>query len=224
MQKLLLLSLFSILFTANLSAKTIRYVKTDGTGDGSSWANASNSIQAMIDNSSTGDEDWVAKGIYFPATETIARDARSPTFLVKSGGNIHGGFAGPETPLTQRQLADLDANGKIDSCELVNKTILSGDIDGATDVWIKTTNTDGTWKWTIAGNNGNCYRVVTGEYRTTIEGFTVIGGNGVVGRAIVNSIDSDVSNINIIDINSSKPKFESREEVCHQNMGPTLHP
>ena len=47
---------------------------------------------------------------------------------------------------------------------------------------------------------------------------SVIGGNGVVGRAIVNSIDSDVANINIIDINSRKPKFESRKEIEQQDI------
>lgn len=66
-RKILLFSLCGILFTASISAK-IRYVKTDGVGDGSSLANASSSIQTMIDNSATGDEVWVASGTYYPTT------------------------------------------------------------------------------------------------------------------------------------------------------------
>jgi|GEM_PF-895597 len=160
-----------------LSAKTIRYVKVDGTGDGTSWANASNSIQTMLDNSASGDEVWVAKGTYYPTTESIARDNRSRSFVVKEGVNFYGGFAGNETEITQRVLADLNADGEIDAYELTNKTLLSGDIDGVADIWTKTTNTNGTWRWTITGNESNCYRVVTSSGYNRIDGFTVIGGN-----------------------------------------------
>lgn len=174
--KLLLCLAFSLSFFS-LQAKTIYYVKVDGTGDGSSWANAANNIQTMIDKAVSGDEVWVAKGTYYPTTETIARDPRSKTFLLNSGINLYGGFAGNESLISQRTLADLNIDGKIDSCELVNTTILSGDIDGITDVWTKTTNSNGTWKWTITGNSGNCYHVVKGTSSTKINGFSVIGGN-----------------------------------------------
>ena len=46
----------------------------------------------------------------------------------------------------------------------------------------------------------------------------VVGGNGVVGRAIVNSIDKTTVNIIIIDSNSRKPKFESKYEIEKQNV------
>lgn len=171
-----LLSVFYVIISFTVSAKTIRFVKVDGTGDGSSWANAASNIQTMIDNSTSGDEVWVAKGTYYPTTETIARDARSKTFLLKTGVNLYGGFAGTESAINQRILSDLDSNGEIDSFELVNPTILSGNIDGVADVWTKTLNTDGkTWKWTVTGNEGNCYTVVTAS--SIIDGFTVIGGN-----------------------------------------------
>ena len=164
-----------ISITTTLSAKTIYYVNQSGTGDGSSWAKAANNIQTMIDKAVLNDEVWVAKGTYYPTAETIARDARSRTFLLKSGVNLYGGFSGSETQISQRVIADLDANGKIDSFEFSNTTLLSGDIDGVVDVWTKTTNTDGTWKWLITGNSGNCYRVVTSN--SNIDGFTVVGGN-----------------------------------------------
>ena len=42
-------NLLALLFLACLSqAQTIRYVKPNGTGDGSSWANASGDLKAMI--------------------------------------------------------------------------------------------------------------------------------------------------------------------------------
>lgn len=179
-------SLFSILLVLvfSLQAKTIRYVKVDGTGDGSSWSNASNSIQNMIDISTSGDEVWVAKGTYYPMTETIARDPRSRTFVLKNGVSIFGGFSGTESAISQREIADLDLNGYIDSCELVNTTLLSGDIDGVDDVWIKTLNTDEKiYKWMITGNSGNCYHVVTGGFfnnYTSLNGFSIKGGNANV--------------------------------------------
>lgn len=40
------------------------YVTTTGTGDGSSWANATNSIQAMLDGASSNDTVWVGAGTY----------------------------------------------------------------------------------------------------------------------------------------------------------------
>ncbi|MFZ4456212.1 MAG: right-handed parallel beta-helix repeat-containing protein [Bacteroidales bacterium] len=160
-----------------LSAKTVRYVKANASGDGTSWANASGSVQTMIDNSTDGDEVWVAKGTYYPTTETIARDARSRSFVVKNGVKFYGGFAGTETALSQRALADLDSNGKVDSFELLNQTILSGDIDGVADVWTKTVNSDSTWVWSVTGNSENCYNVVTGADKFLIDGFYVKGGN-----------------------------------------------
>jgi len=165
--------LLSVSFS--LQAK-ILYVKQAATGDGSSWANASGDIQAMIDKSVYFDQVWVAKGTYFPTVETVVGDARSRSFVTKNGVPLCGGFAGTETSLAQRALADLDNNGKVDSFEFVNTTLLSGDIDRVADVWTKTMNTDKkTWKWTVTGNQGNCYCVVTMNF--SIDGVSVIGGN-----------------------------------------------
>lgn len=183
--KIFIFLTFSTIFlvkTLNIEAKTIYYVTQNGTGDGSSWAKAANSIQAMNFKTVSGDEVWVAKGTYYPSDEKSSTpDARSRTFLLKKGAIFYGGFSGSETQISQRVLADLDANGKIDSFELVNKSILSGDIDGVEDVWTKTANSDGTWQWVISGNSGNCYSVVTSS--SNIDGFTVVGGNSIGSSA-----------------------------------------
>ena len=99
-RSLLTLILFSPLF----SIATIRYVTVNGAGalDGTSWSNAADgtSLQAMIDASTSGDEVWVATGLYKPTTTTD----RSIAFVMKNGVAIYGSFAGTETSLFQRVL------------------------------------------------------------------------------------------------------------------------
>jgi hypothetical protein len=84
----------SIIISFTTAHATIRYVKpaAAGTGNGSSWANASNDIAAMITASASGDQIWIAAGTYIPAA----------TLSMKNGVAIYGGFAGTETALNQR--------------------------------------------------------------------------------------------------------------------------
>ncbi|GAB4025400.1 hypothetical protein GCM10028773_50800 [Spirosoma koreense] len=90
----------------------IRYVKADGSGDGSSWALASGDLQAMI-NAEGVQQVWVAGGTYKPTTTTD----RSISFSMKNGVAIYGGFAPTGDPgLAQRNPDSFT-------------TILSGDID-----------------------------------------------------------------------------------------------
>lgn len=142
-----------------LFAGTVRYVKpsASGTGDGSSWANASGDLQAMLTASADGDSVWVAAGTYFPAaippgTTTVPTTSRDYAFYVPAGVKLYGGFAGNELTLAARNLA-------------ANTTILDGDI--------------GT-----AGNTAdNCHHVVilaaTGSAvnSTRVDGFTIRNGN-----------------------------------------------
>jgi len=92
----------------------IRYVKAGGTGDGSTWANASADLQAMINASGTGDQVWVATGTYKPTTGTN----RSLSFSMKNGVKIYGGFDGTESMLSERDW-------------VANLTTLSGNIGAA---------------------------------------------------------------------------------------------
>ncbi len=82
------------------SAATL-YVKTTGTGDCSTWANACLMGTALtLGNSQTNDEIWVQAGTYGP-------------FALKTGIKIYGGFAGTETAVSQSNPA-------------VNVTIIDG--------------------------------------------------------------------------------------------------
>jgi len=112
----------SVLFTGlvcistNVDAQTIRYVKLNGTGNGTSWANASGNIQGMIDASAKGDQVWIAAGTYLLNT----------TLEMKEGVNIYGGFYGDETNINARAKSDLDGNGTIEAWELTYATVLDG--------------------------------------------------------------------------------------------------
>ena len=70
-KRLLLGGLFALLTTFALQAQTTRYVKAtaSGSGNGSSWANASANLQDMINASAVNDQVWVAAGTYKPTKD-----------------------------------------------------------------------------------------------------------------------------------------------------------
>jgi hypothetical protein len=77
----------------------IRYVTPTGAGakDGSSWANASDDLQAMINASAAGDKIYVAVGVYKPThlandVNTISINNRLCAFVLKRSVEIYGGF------------------------------------------------------------------------------------------------------------------------------------
>jgi hypothetical protein len=95
---------------------TIRYVKpaASGTGSGLSWANASNDLQEMINQSGADDEVWVTAGIYVPSRNayewnmipTVFNLDNTPytAFVLKNKVKVYGGFAGTEILLSQRNI------------------------------------------------------------------------------------------------------------------------
>ncbi len=111
----LLFSLILMSLAALPALAQTRYVKPTaaGTGDGSSWANASADLQAMIDAASSGSQVWVAAGTYKPGGNAPGIFS---SFSMKTGIGVYGGFAGTETTLSQRTLTT------------PLNTILSGDI------------------------------------------------------------------------------------------------
>ncbi len=150
----ILLFLILALSLATHSNAAVRYVSSAaaGTNNGTSWTNAYKELVSAIAVAQSGDEIWVAGGIYRPdyntTTGTHTGD-RALRFGVKSNVSYFGGFAGTETQRSQRNWA-------------ANRTILSGDI-GQPGLFSDNTRT-------IMGST----TAVTG---VLIEGFVFAGGN-----------------------------------------------
>ncbi|QSB26132.1 right-handed parallel beta-helix repeat-containing protein [Flavobacterium sp. CLA17] len=78
-------------------AKGILYVKTGGTGDGSSWSNALGELRTAVESTNSAIlQIWVAAGTYTPMY--------GKTFLLKRDIKIYGGFTGTENDIQQRDL------------------------------------------------------------------------------------------------------------------------
>ena len=96
---------------ARMKAGRIRYVKPQkvGTGDGSSWENATNDIQGAINDlaekaTTPGEkgEVWVAAGIY-EVNQRIHNDNTAPiSLLMKNGISVYGAFEGNEKSRSER--------------------------------------------------------------------------------------------------------------------------
>ena len=86
----------------------IVYVKENGTGDGTSWANAMSSLSDALIVAVMSDLDvWVAAGTYYG-------DSISPSaFVICEGVNVYGGFAGNEPADYDLSLRDFTANATI---------------------------------------------------------------------------------------------------------------
>lgn len=148
------------------SENTIRFVKTiaTGSGDGSSWENASSNIQSIINASGPGDEVWVASGTYYPS-EYLKDDHgirnesdRFKSFIIKDGVSIFGGFNGSETNIEQRiNFGDGE----------INETILNGDLGNLGNI------EDNSYHvvWCRDFDNTTGY-----NHTTAINGFKIING------------------------------------------------
>ena len=100
--KHLLLSWLLMTVVSLSMAQTTHYVKQNGTGNGSSWADAAGDLQATITAASSGDSVFVAGGIYQRAVGQF--------FTMQAGVKIYGSFAGTENSLNDRRLASGDTS------------------------------------------------------------------------------------------------------------------
>jgi hypothetical protein len=102
------------------TAQTVVYVDDSAAGanDGTSWADAFVHLQDALAVAQTGDEVWVASGVYRPdlGVGITAGDA-SVYFSIPSGVTAYGGFDGTEAILDQR-------------AGLFDQTVLDGDLLG----------------------------------------------------------------------------------------------
>ena len=87
----------------------IIYVCEDGTGDGSSWDNATNKLQfATALSSGGGTRVWVKAGTYYGDTTDM-----EGAFSISKSNRIYGGFEGNEAPDYDLSLRDFDKNTTI---------------------------------------------------------------------------------------------------------------
>lgn len=137
------------------SARTI-YVKASatGAGTGADWTNAYPSLQTALAAAVSGDQIWVAAGMYKPAGPNGGRAA---TFTLRNGVGLYGGF--PGQPGQEGNFAVRNP--------AANVTTLSGDLNAD----------DGP---NFANNSENSYHVVTSSGTGTtaiLDGFVVSCGN-----------------------------------------------
>lgn len=109
--KKLYTTLLMVVFGITATAQTIVYVNDDATGNnnGTSWADAYTDLNdALVNTISIGSEIWIAEGFY-------TRTSKNESFDVSNDFLLYGGFAGTETNIDQRDIAN-------------HPTIISGDV------------------------------------------------------------------------------------------------
>ncbi|HMP91247.1 MAG TPA: right-handed parallel beta-helix repeat-containing protein, partial [Phnomibacter sp.] len=132
------------------------YVRPAATGNGvgNSWANAFTTVAAALaraNDCARVNEVWVSQGIYYPTngTDMLA------TFRARSNLSVYGGFAGTESGLHQRNLANR------------SESVLSGNL-------LQDAN--------IINNSYHVVTAATGDTMTLWDGFTIRDGfAGVTG-------------------------------------------
>ncbi|MDA3930873.1 MAG: PKD domain-containing protein [Prolixibacteraceae bacterium] len=147
--------------------------KSNGLNNGESWQNAFISLQEAMQQAETGDQIWVAKGIYYTNDNDPTNKDRYQLFILEDGINIYGGFEGNEETIDARKIADLDGSGEADPWEFIHSSIMSGDIDGIKDDY-------NVWDEDKSSLYGNSLGVVAQwedfETHTVLDGFTIQGG------------------------------------------------
>ncbi|MDA3867013.1 MAG: hypothetical protein PF489_09750, partial [Salinivirgaceae bacterium] len=124
--KKIILVLFSIISIATFSQVSYVAPTSAGTGDGSSWANATNDIQSAINiiEALGSGQVWVQAGTY-------TLDA---TLSLKENVEVYGGFVGNETLLTERDFLNNISilKGNITSNPILRTNNSEGKLDGFT--------------------------------------------------------------------------------------------
>lgn len=158
----------------------IRYVKpvATGTGDGSSWENASGNLQNMIDGLAKNNpqnlpgEVWVAAGTYVPQVQVISGTTYSASFLMRDGISVYGGFAGDESSKQEREVSKMPWN-------FVNKTILEGSYYEHS----KTSWNESNHKWTLTSDSRHVvfFSPLPSEGKSGFDKSTILNGVTIRG-------------------------------------------
>lgn len=164
----------------HLDAGRIRYVKPGGTGDGSSWGNASGDLQKMIDELATVNapgEVWVAAGTYRPTTQIIEGVQYAASFRMRDGIDVYGGFAGGEISKAERKKGSMPWS-------YTNETVLLGaDYENNTAAWA-----NNQWNVTSSSRHVVWFAPMSGEEDfksvTVLDGVTIKGGAANGGEGL----------------------------------------
>jgi parallel beta-helix repeat protein len=158
MKTILTLSIIAVVFAQIRLAAEIIHVDATATGgaDGTSWANAYTTLRDGLAAAVSGDQIWVAEGVYYPDQGVGAvNNDRNSSFRLINNVTLYGGFSGTETQLAQRNIRD-------------KKTILSGDLAGNDILSVG-----------LANTSENAYHVVYSPdaNQALVDGFTITAGN-----------------------------------------------
>lgn len=151
------------------SAATI-FVRQNATGanNGTSWADAFTNLSVALSAAQAGDSLWVASGTYLA---TLPGDPRGNSFVLQSGAEMFGGFAGNEDSLEQRN-------------PTLNETVLSGNSLAYHVIRASETQTgtllDG---FTIRGGNGTAADTPASDRDGA--GLLISGGALIVRNCVV---------------------------------------
>ncbi len=183
----------------------IIYVKEGGTGPGTGWDCATGDLQGAINSAQSGNEVWVAGGIY------------QGSFSMKEGVKIYGGFKGDETSLSLRNLTikahastlqgtdnyvvNNNRNGLTSEALLDGFTITGGLRNGIFNLVASPTIINCTIKSNSPENNGEYGGGIYNQESSPIITNCVITGNrsrfGGGGIANVNSSSPTITNCTI---------------------------
>lgn len=165
-----------------VAAGRIRYVKQGGTGDGTSWTNASGDIQRMIDDLADNNpggqpgEVWIAEGEYEPQTQLISNASYSASFRMRDGISVYGGFAGGEASKTERKLKTKPEGEEVMPWEFEHTTVLKAAYYDRKNLTLNGN------KWTLTSDSRHVvwFAPMKGEdpftQVTTLDGVTIMGG------------------------------------------------
>lgn len=175
-----------------VSSSRIRYVKQGGTGDGTSWENASGDLQRMIDELADNNpqglqgEVWVAAGNYEPQSQLIQGTGYSASFRMRDGISVYGGFdaVSPELSKTDRKTKE----GGM-PWEFTNQTILQA------AYYVRNESnpsfTDHNHKWTLTSDSRHVVWFApmpdeegTFTQPTYLDGVTIMGGYAQGGTGV----------------------------------------
>ena len=173
-----------------VAAGRIRYVRQGGTGDGTSWTNASGDIQRMIDeladNNPGGQpgEVWIAAGEYEPQTQLISNASYSASFRMRDGISVYGGFEGGETSKTARTMKTKPEGEEAMPWEFEHTTVLKAAYYDRKNLALNGN------KWTLTSDSRHVVWFAPMQDEdpftqvTTLDGVTIMGGYAQGGTGL----------------------------------------